>query len=283
MDGFLFIDKPIGMTSRDVCNQISRLFKTKKVGHIGTLDPFATGLLIVTINKGNKAGTFLDGFSKEYIASLLLGEESSTGDTEGEITKKEEVKAYSIEEINKTLNSFLGKSMQIPPMTSAISINGKKLYKLAHQGKEIERPAREINVLEISLEDYKNNVITFKTFVSKGTYIRVLGEDIAKKLDTVGHLISLRRTKVGPFDISEAHKLEDINESSIVSIYDVLSRFSNVYKANEKMEKDIKDGKILELIVDIENDNVLVVNQNNEAIAMYKKENDVLKFQRGLF
>ena len=283
MDGFLLIDKPIGMTSRSVCNYIGKIFKTKKVGHIGTLDPFASGLLIVNINKANKAGTFLDDFSKEYIASLVLGVSTDSGDIEGRIIKKEDVKTYSKTEIEEALNSFLGESEQIPPMTSAIHVDGVRLYELARQGKEIERKPRKIYINNIECLDYQTNILTFKAFVSKGTYIRVLGEDIAKKLGTIGHLNALRRTKVGSFNIEEATKLEDINESSLISIKDVLSRFSDIKKVDEKEELDIKNGKIKYLDYPTDKDKLLIVNNNDDVIAMYIKEDNRFVFKRGLF
>ena len=225
MDGFVFVDKSEGITSTKVGSQIKSIFHTKKVGHVGTLDPFATGLLILGVNKGTKAITFFDDFIKEYIATIKLGVATDTFDLTGKEISKEKVPVLSRVKIEEVLRSFLGKSKQLPPMTSAIHVNGQKLYKLAHQGKEVERPLRDIEVFEIELVNFKDDEITFRALVSKGTYIRVLGSDIANKLGTVGHLINLRRTKVGPFDISEAAKIELISDESLKPTHEVLKEF----------------------------------------------------------
>ena len=283
MDGFIFVDKDKNMTSRNVCNEVGKLFKSKKVGHNGTLDPFATGLLIVSVNKGNKASTFLDDFVKEYEASLFLGEKTSTGDIEGEIIDTKDVKDFSLQEIKEVLSTFLGESQQLPPMTSAIKINGVKLYKLAHKGIEIEREKRKIFVHEISLISYHDHLLKFKVKVSKGTYIRSLGEDIAEKLGTIGHLKELRRIGVGPFKIDEAVKLSDLKEENIISIYDVLSRFCCVKEVNEKEKIDIKNGKIKYLDINCYSYRLLIVDSYKEVIAIYEKENDKYVFKRGLF
>ena len=283
MDGFLFIDKPKGMTSQSVCNRIRKSFNIKKVGHIGTLDPFATGLLIVSLNKATKCEMFLSGDDKEYIATLKLGSKTSTGDIEGEVTESKEVKQYSIEEIKEALNSFLGESYQLPPMTSAIKINGQKLYELAHKGKEIDRPKRLIKVHEISLISYQDDIIVFKAKVSKGTYLRTLGEDIALKLGTVGHLIELRRSKVGPYKIEDSKPLDEISLNDIKSTFDVLKEDALVKEFDEAMIKDIKDGKINYLLEDSKFDKILVINHSHEVIAMYIKEDDKYIFRRGLF
>lgn len=284
MNGFIFFDKKEGITSQKADIELKKLFNTSKVGHVGTLDPFATGLLILGVNKATKGITFFDDFDKEYIATIKLGIETDSMDIDGKEISKKEVPYLSEDKIKEVLNSFLGKSKQLPPMTSAIKINGTALYKLAHKGKEIDRPLREIEIYDIELLDYKNDEITFRALVSKGTYIRVLGSDIAKKLDTVGHLISLRRTKVGPFSVTEASKIEDISEISLKSTYEVLSRFSATISFDDKTIKDIKDGKIKILEGSYPSDKLLVVDSLHNVIAMYKKtKNNKYEFTRGLF
>ncbi len=285
MDGFLFVNKEKNITSRSVCDEIGHLFNTKKVGHVGTLDPFATGLLIVSINKGTKAGTFFDDFDKRYIATLKLGEITDTLDTEGKIVNTKPVPDLNKEIVETTLKSFLGKSMQTPPMTSAVHINGQKLYVLAHQGKEVERPSREIEIKDINLISFENNIVKFDVKVSKGTYIRVLGKDIAEKLGTVGYLIELERTELGPFSLEESKKLSMIKEENIHSVADSLSRFCETVKVDSKEEADIKNGKILTIAKESNFNKLLIINSLNEAVAMYtrKKENDKFVFARGLF
>ena len=284
MDGFIFLDKKEGITSQKTDIELKKIFNTSKVGHVGTLDPFATGLLILGVNKATKGITFFDDFDKEYIATIKLGVETDSMDIDGKEISKKDVPNLSKDKIEEVLNSFLGKNKQLPPMTSAIKINGTALYKLAHKGKEIDRPLRDIEIYEIELLDYKNDEITFRALVSKGTYIRVLGSDIAKKLGTVGHLTSLRRTKVGPFSVTEANKIEDISDNSLKSTYKVLSRFSSVISFDDKKIKDIKDGKIKILEGSYPSDKLLVVDSLHNVIAMYiKTSNDKYEFVRGLF
>ena len=284
MDGFIFIDKKADAMSSKVDGDVKHLFNTARVGHVGTLDPFATGLLILGVNKATKGITFFDDFDKEYIATIKLGIETDSMDIDGKEISRKEVPNLPKDKIEEVLKSFLGKSKQLPPMTSAIKINGTALYKLAHKGKEIDRPLRDIEIYEIELLDYKNDEITFRALVSKGTYMRVLGSDIARKLGTVGHLITLRRTKVGPFSVTEANKIEDISDKSLKPTYEVLSRFCSTVTFDDKKIKDIKDGKIKILEGSYPSDKLLVVDSLNNVIAMYlKTNNNKYEFTRGLF
>lgn len=284
MDGFIFLDKNAGVMSSKADGDIKHFFNTPRVGHVGTLDPFATGLLVLGVNKATKGITFFDDFDKEYIATIKLGIETDSMDLDGKEISRKDIPSLSLDKIKEVLNSFLGKSKQLPPMTSAIKIDGVALYKLAHKGREIDRPLRDIEVHEIELVDYKEDELTFRALVSKGAYIRVLGSDIAKKLGTVGHLISLRRTKVGPFDVSEANKIEDVSDESLKSTYDVLSRFCSVISFDEKKTRDIKDGKIKYFERTYPHDKLLVVDSSNNVVAMYKKtNNNKYEFARGLF
>lgn len=214
MDGILIVDKLKGMTSFDVVRDIRKKYNTKKVGHIGTLDPLATGVLTILIGKATKLSDFLMEHEKEYIATLSLGKSTDTGDSEGNIIEEKEVNSSIYENIEKIFQAFVGKSMQTPPMYSAIKIHGKKLYELAREGKTVERQAREIFIKDIKILniDTKNNEIEYKVTCSKGTYIRVLCEDIAKKLETVGHMKELRRTRIGNFKIEDAGKFIEIGD-----------------------------------------------------------------------
>ena len=190
MDGVLIINKPKGYTSHDIVNIVKKELNITKVGHAGTLDPMATGVLIILLGKATKLSNYLMDHDKEYIATLKLGKRTDTLDSEGQIIEEKEIPALSKENINEVLLSFLGKSKQIPPMYSAIKINGKKLYELARKGEEIERKEREIEIYEIEFiklkeENNKVSEIEFKVNCSKGTYIRTLCEEIAKKLGTI--------------------------------------------------------------------------------------------------
>ena len=189
MDGVVIINKPKGMTSQNVVSKVKRILNEKKVGHAGTLDPNATGVLPILVGKATKISKYLIEHDKSYEAIIKLGEKSSTGDIEGDIVEKKEIKLdkYTSEDIQNILNMFLGKTKQIPPMYSAIKVNGKKLYEYAREGKEIELKERDIEIFNIQLKnvDYENQEISYIVDCSKGTYIRTLCEDIAKKLNTV--------------------------------------------------------------------------------------------------
>jgi tRNA pseudouridine55 synthase len=202
------IDKPVDWTSFDVVKKIRNVTKHKKVGHGGTLDPFATGVLIIGTEKDTKQLSSITNFDKEYIAELKLGEATNTLDTEGELVEESPIPTIDEGLVNNVLKSFLGKQKQIPPMFSAKKKNGTRLYKLARKNIEVEREKNDIMINSICLNDFSKDTISFSVNCSKGTYIRVLGADIAKKIGTVGYLINLKRTKVGDFDVTESLTLE---------------------------------------------------------------------------
>lgn len=221
MNSILLINKPIGYTSQDVVSKVKKILNIKKAGHTGTLDPMATGVLPVLLNDATKLSKYLMEHDKTYVATLKLGEQKDTADSEGKTVLQKEInKQIYIKEneeyinIEKVLNSFLGEISQIPPMYSAIKINGKKLYEYARNGEEIEVPSRKINIYSINLLDVnvKENEIKFQVSCSKGTYIRTLCEDIAKSLDTVGYMKNLERTKVDKFEIKDAVSFETLEE-----------------------------------------------------------------------
>ncbi|MEE8336251.1 MAG: tRNA pseudouridine(55) synthase TruB [Candidatus Neomarinimicrobiota bacterium] len=204
--------KPAGWSSFDVVKKIRNITKEKKVGHGGTLDPFAEGVLIIGTGKDTKTLQQYTNTDKSYKAVLKLGELTDTLDKEGTITKIKPVPDLNAEEIATVLNSFRGLQTQIPPMYSAKKIKGKRLYLLARQNLEIPREPVSINIYSIRLIDFNNSEIKFSAIVSKGTYIRVLGQDIALKLGTVGHLISLIRTKVGDFNYKNSQSIQNFQE-----------------------------------------------------------------------
>ena len=208
----LNINKPIGWTSFDVVKKIRFITKEKKVGHGGTLDPFADGVLIVATGRDTKQLTEITGTDKSYIATIRLGEITNTLDTEGIVTEKKEIPSFNDDKILKVLNTFLGETKQIPPMFSAKKIKGKKLYELARKNIEVERMPVLINIKKISLLSFNAKKITFSVTSSKGTYIRVLGKDIAEKLGTLGYLTSLKRTKVGSFSVADSTSIEEFEE-----------------------------------------------------------------------
>ncbi len=202
--------KPKGWTSFDVVKKVRGIVKDKKVGHGGTLDPFAEGVLIIGTGKHTKELTKISGSNKEYIATLKLGERTDTLDHEGKVTQIEKIPDLNAKEINSVLKSFLGKSEQIPPMFSAKKVNGKRLYKLARKNIEVERNPSSIEIVEIELNTYNTDLITFNVKCSKGTYIRVLGDEIAEKLGTVGHLIELTRVSVGEYHLDDSVQINEL-------------------------------------------------------------------------
>lgn len=280
-NGIILLDKASGLTSREVDNKIMRLFSSKKVGHLGTLDPFATGLLVIAINKGTKYLPFLDSSKKSYIASLILGKKTSSGDPETPIIEERDPPSLDEKAIKSVLDSFLGDSLQLPPMTSAIKKDGVELYKLAHEGKEIEREQRKIHIYSINLISYKDGVIVFTCTVSEGTYIRTLGEDIAKKLMTIGYLSSLRRLSVGPFMISMASPLEKISEASVFDPSVFITSMKHV-EIEESDEAKVKNGVPMSLKEDY--GEKVILSLHGEALAVYERTHDsVYRSFRGLF
>ena len=214
----LNIHKPVGWTSFDVVKKIRGIVREKKVGHGGTLDPFAEGVLIIGTGKDTKQLHTITAEDKSYTATLQLGELTDTLDTEGKILERQSIPEMQQNKIEQVLNSFLGTSMQIPPMYSAKKVNGQRLYKLARKNIEVEREPVEVQIRDIHLIEFKENQITFSLTCSKGTYVRVLGKDIAEKLGTVGHLISLIRTQVGGFSIDEAQTIPEFEDSWKLSV-----------------------------------------------------------------
>ncbi len=210
-DGVLNILKPPGMTSHDVVACLRRIYRTKKVGHAGTLDPAAAGVLPVALGKATRLLEYMTAADKEYRAELTLGYATDTGDDTGAvITIKEMASLPQDEEINKVLQSFLGRSQQVPPMYSAIKIDGKKLYELARAGIEVERPARTIDISSIRLIQPSETGFVFSVTCSKGTYIRSLCEDIGERLGCPATMTFLVRTRVGKFSVAQASSLEEV-------------------------------------------------------------------------
>ena len=207
------INKPTGWTSFDVVKKVRGILKEKKVGHAGTLDPFAEGVLVLGTGPDTKKLTNIATAKKTYRANLNLGKATDTLDLDGKISAEAVVPELTKETIASVLASFVGTQEQIPPMYSAKHVNGQRLYKLARKNKTIERDPVMISIDQISLLDYTEPVITFEVTCSKGTYVRVLGTDIAEKLGTVGHLTALTRIRVGKYNIADATTIEELSNS----------------------------------------------------------------------
>ena len=271
-DGFLLIDKECDYTSRDVCNIIAKIFDAKKVGHAGTLDPFATGLLIVALNNATKALTYIEGQYKTYEATLLLGKKTSTGDLTGEEIETKEIPNLSEDDIKDVLNSLIGESEQTVPITSAVHVNGRKLYHYAHLNQEVELPKRTINVEELELLEFNSPIIRFKAKVSKGTYVRTLGETIAEKLNTVGHLTALRRTEIVDLNVKNAKTIKEIKETDLIDISSIIGKFLplKTLPNDVELKKARHGGKLSLKLFEERLDTFCVIDNKNSAVAIYK-------------
>lgn len=214
MDGIFNVLKPPKMTSHDVVAYLRRVLRTKKIGHAGTLDPDAAGVLPVFTGTATRLLEFAVEGRKQYTVEITLGMQTDTGDDSGSVIKTMPVPHFGEEEILEVLKSFTGKQMQVPPMYSALKVNGQKLYTLARKGIEVEREAREIEVFKLELLYFNSEKITLAVECSKGTYIRVLAEDIAERLGTCGTMSFLLRTQVGRFEINNSATLQEIAENA---------------------------------------------------------------------
>lgn len=275
MDGVLIINKPKGYTSHDIVNIVKKELNITKVGHAGTLDPNATGVLPVLIGNATKISKYLIEHDKVYIAELKLGEKSSTGDLEGEIIEKKSVPKLNEDQIKDILKLFLGKQQQIPPMYSSIKINGKKAYEYARKGLKVEMEPREIEIMNISLMKFQDNIITFKVKCSKGTYIRVLCEDIAKSLGTVGLMKELCRIKVNEFDIKNSVTLDDIKNGNVQVI-----NIEEIFKLQSCIKLNNRETKLFLNGVKLSNnklDGLYRVYNNNVFLGLGIVSNNLLK------
>ena len=281
MDGILIIDKESGMTSRDVVNIVGKNYKTKKIGHTGTLDPLATGVLVVCVNRATKIAELLTSLDKEYVAEFILGRLTDTLDIEGNLLKSEETN-FTKDEVLQACKKLIGSYTQTVPIYSAVKVNGKKLYEYARENIDVELPKHNVTISSIELLDINRidnqTVIKIKTKVSKGTYIRSLGNDIANILGTNAIMSSLRRIKQGEFDIKDAIKLSDIkNNTPLIPIKDCLNKYTKI-KVNEKIENDILNGKLLNNTYN--KSEILFIDKDENPIALYKiydKDNSKIK------
>ena len=274
MDKLLVVNKEKNLTSRDIVNNLTKIFNTKKIGHTGTLDPIATGVLVCLFGKYTKLVDLLTSLDKEYIAEIKLGIKTDTGDITGSIIEN---KSFNItnDNIIKVFEKFPQKYEQTVPKYSAVKINGKKLYEYARNNIEIELPKREVSIFSLELIDFKKDIIKFKTHVSKGTYIRSLIEDICEKLGTIGTMNNLIRTKQGGFDIKDSFTLEDIKNGNF--------KFQNIHEflkypsieINDELIKIIKNGGRIKNIYNVQ-DKVIFTYQG-EDIAIYETNNETLK------
>jgi len=215
ISGIINVNKPAGMTSHDVVNAVRRKLKMRRVGHAGTLDPLATGVLIILLGKSTKLFDKFSSFDKGYQATLTLGLTTTTADIEGKILKRLPYDHVTRDQTQEVLRKFVGEIEQVPPMVSAVKFQGKRLYQLARKGLEVQREPRRIKIDSLNLENFSLPYVSFSVECSKGTYVRKLGEDIGELLGCGACISQIKRTRVGPFGIENSIALESVDESHI--------------------------------------------------------------------
>ena len=276
MDGIIIINKTKGCTSHDIVYKIKKMLN-EKVGHTGTLDPMAEGVLPILVGKGTLASKYLINHDKKYIVELQLGTKTDTADGEGKIVKQQPVnkEILTTKNIEKILQSFVGKQEQIPPIYSAIKINGKKLYEYARKGQEIELKPRKIEIYNIKLINYsvEEKQIKFEVFCGKGTYIRSLCEDIAIKFGTVGYMKSLKRIQVGDFKIEDSITIDELNNIIQKNESDKTKTIITLEKLFEKIPSIRLDNRKLELFL---NGVMLTQKQNEGVYKIYNQKDEFI-------
>ena len=286
MNGILIINKEKGCTSHDIVYKVKKIFN-EKVGHTGTLDPLAEGVLPILIGKGTLCSKYLINHDKKYVVNLALGQKTETADLEGKIIEEKKIpdKSLTQSKIEKVLKSFIGKQQQMPPIYSAIKVNGKKLYEYARKGQNVEIKPREIEIYDIKLMniDAQKKQIQFEVFCGKGTYIRSLCEDIAEKLETVGYMESLKRIQVGDFKIEESSKIQELEEnkedtkyleSKIISVEEIFKNKEKIKLDDKKMQLFLNGVKITQ---NQENDIYRIYNKNEKFIGIGIIQDKLLK------
>ena len=287
MQGIIIINKEKGYTSQDVVSKVKKILNIKKAGHTGTLDPMATGVLPVLLGNYTKLSKYLIEHDKKYIVTLKLGKKTDTGDSEGKVVETHDFILENLEEnnISGILRSFLGESEQIPPMYSAIKVNGKKLYEYAREGKEVALEPRKIIIYEINLIkiNKENQEIEFEVMCSKGTYIRSLCEDIAKKFGTVGYMSNLKRTVVDKFKIEDSITLDELEvgkndtefiENHLIKMETIFDNLQSI-KLNNRKKKLFLNGVMLTF--DLDDGLYNIYDLNNIYLGTGTVKNKLLK------
>lgn len=267
MDGVLVINKEVGPTSRDVVNKVSKILNTKKIGHTGTLDPIASGVLVLCIGKATKLVDFITSSEKEYIASFKLGIKTDTGDITGKVLEEVKVSLRS-KEVKNTFLKFPKKYLQEVPIYSAVKIKGKKLYEYARANEAVKLPSREVAIKELELISFKGKIITFRAVVSKGTYIRSLINDICERLNTIGTMTSLVRTRQGEFLIDNSFTVNNVlnGKRKIITIRELFKDYEQREIDGEFLVK-IKNGAL----IDNDFDDYLVFIHKKDIVAIYQQ------------
>ena len=273
MNGVLLINKEKGITSSDVVVKLKHILNIKKVGHTGTLDPLAEGLMLVTVGKATKISNLLVEKYKEYIATFELGYQTNTYDIEGKVINKSD-KVAEKDEITKVINSYKKTYLQEVPIYSSVKVNGKKLYEYARNNIEVELPKREVEIKDIEILSIEGNKIVIKTYVSKGTYIRSLINDIGLSLETYATMTDLIRTKVDKYNLEDAYTLEDVEENNykLLSIEEVLD-YPKI-ELDDELYKKVSNG--VKLSNDYNINDKVILKYNDHLVAIYEEKDNYL-------
>ena len=280
MEGIIVVNKPKGITSFDVIRKLKKILKTKKIGHTGTLDPLATGVMLVCVGRATKLASDLEVKDKVYIADFDIGYATDTYDIEGKKIA-ENIIEVSKENLEQSIKKFIGNIKQVPPMYSAIKIDGNKLYHLARKGIEVERPERDVTIEYINLLDFKDNKAKIETKVSKGCYIRSLIYDIGQDLGTYATMITLQRKQVGDYSLENSYSLEQIEEMTLNDDFKFLKTIEEIFsydKYSLQTEKELtlyKNGNTVKIKENLENKKYRIYFQN-EFIGLANIENNNL-------
>tara|TARA_B100000287_G_scaffold37104_1_gene34141 strand:+ start:602 stop:1441 length:840 start_codon:yes stop_codon:yes gene_type:complete len=277
MNGFLLVNKEKGYSSNEIVQKIKKKFSLNKVGHLGTLDPDAEGLLIIAINRATKFSNYFLNSDKSYYVEIKLGKSTTTDDVSGEIIEEFEVKC-SEDEVKKEINNFLGKSFQKPPFFSALKYKGKPLYKYARKGEFINKEPREIEIKEIKNISYKDKICSFQILCSKGTYIRSIARDLGKNLGCGGHMLYLKRLSQHKFSLFDAHTIEELSLERTIKIDDFFKDYEKLSLNEESLKIFLNGGRVF-LNKDISKD-LRIYSEDNDFIGLGRLENSYLKHKQ---
>ena len=277
MNGFLLVNKEKGYSSNEIVQKIKKKFSLNKVGHLGTLDPDAEGLLIIAINRATKFSNYFLNSDKSYYVEIKLGKSTTTDDVSGEIIEEFEVKC-SEDEVKKEINNFLGKSFQKPPFFSALKYKGKPLYKYARKGEFINKEPREIEIKEIKNISYKDKICSFQILCSKGTYIRSIARDLGKNLGCGGHMFYLKRLSQHKFNVLDAHIIEELSLENTIKIDDFFKDYEKLSLSEEDLKIFLNGGKVF-LNKNISKD-LRIYSEDNDFIGLGRLENSYLKHKQ---
>ncbi len=277
MNGFLLVNKEKGYSSNEIVQKIKKKFSLNKVGHLGTLDPDAEGLLIIAINRATKFSNYFLNSDKSYYVEIKLGKSTTTDDVSGEIIEEFEVKC-SEDEVKKEINNFLGKSFQKPPFFSALKYKGKPLYKYARKGEFINKEPREIEIKEIKNISYKDKICSFQLLCSKGTYIRSIARDLGENLGCGGYMVYLKRLSQHKFNVLDAHIIDELSLENTIKIDDFFLDYEKLFLSEENLKIFLNGGKVF-LNKNMSKD-LRIYNEDNDFIGLGSLENSYLKHKQ---